>query len=74
MENTAKSLGIYETIRFYPLEDEDTKLQLCGVAFSEPGTGDAILSCAILYGVHCGNGGGVVGSITDNAGLKLLTM
>jgi hypothetical protein len=74
MENTAKSLGIYEVIRFYPLEDPDSKLQLTGISFQEGGTGDIILSVAILFGVHVGNGGGAAGSITDNAGLKLVTM
>lgn len=68
MEQAARSLGIRQMMKFYPLRDEDSGLELCGIAWQEAGTGDVYLSVAILYGVHCGTGGGAPGSLTDDAG------
>jgi len=74
IENAAKSLGIKAMMKFYPLRDEDTGLELCGISWQEGGTGDIYLSVAILYGVTCGNGGGAPGTRTDDAGLILRTV
>ena len=73
MESTAKSLKIREVMRFYPLTDEESGLELCGISFQEAGTGDVYLTVAILFGVGVGNQGGAPGSVTDNAGLLLKT-
>jgi hypothetical protein len=74
MTETAKALGIPRVMEFHAVEDADTKLQLCGISWQEQGTGDTYLAAAILFGVGCGNQGTGAGSMTDNAGLKLLSM
>ena len=74
MESAAKSMGIANrTMKFYPVKDEGSGLELTGVAWQEAGTGDVLLAVAILFGVHVGNGGGAAGSMTDYAGLVLRT-
>ena len=74
MTETAEALGIRKVMEFYPLEDADSKLQLCGISWQEGGTGDVYLSAAILFGVGVGNQGGAAGSMTDYAGCVLRTL
>ncbi len=73
MENAAKSFGIREVMRFYPMRDEQTGLELCGISFQEAGTGQVHLSVALLFGVGVGNQFGSPGTKTDNAGLLVQT-
>jgi hypothetical protein len=37
-------------------------------------TGNALTPDALLFGISCGNQGGAAGSLTDAAGLKLLSL
>lgn len=70
---TLKAMNIPEVMRFYPVQDEQSKLELTGVVWQEPGTGDTYLSVAMLLGVGVGNQGGPAGTVTDNAGCLILT-
>jgi hypothetical protein len=74
MTETPEALGIRKVMEFYPLEDSESKLQLCGISWQESGTGDALVSCAILFGVGVGNQGGAPGPMTDNAGCLIHTL
>jgi len=69
--NAAEQLGVPQVMEFFPIEDDETGLQLLGVQWQEVGTGDVYVSCAILFGIGSGNQGGAPGSVTDNAGLLL---
>jgi hypothetical protein len=73
MENAAESLGIRATMKFYPLKDEESGLELTGLSWQEGGTGDVYVAAAILFGTHVGNGGQPAGSMTDNAGCLIFT-
>jgi hypothetical protein len=73
MENVAESLGIRSVMKFYPLTDEDTGLELCGVSWQEPGTGSLLLSVAVLCGCGVGNQGGAAGTMTNNSGCLIHT-
>lgn len=72
--NIAEELGVPKVMEFYPLRDSESGLEMTGVSWEEQGTGDIYLASAILFGVGCGNQGGAAGSMTDNAGLKLLSL
>jgi hypothetical protein len=73
MDNVAEELGVPKVMEFIPLKDQESGLELCGIAWQEQGTGDAFLSAAILFGVGAGNQGGAAGTMTDNAGCLILT-
>jgi len=70
--NAAKELGVTEVMQFYPLHDEESGVFMTGVAWQEAGTGDVYVGCGVLFGVSAGNQGGVAGTITDNAGVRLV--
>jgi hypothetical protein len=65
--NVAEQLGAPEIMRFFPLSDPESGLNAIGVVWQEPGTGDVIVSIAILWGIAAGNQGGAAGTITDSA-------
>ena len=65
--NVAEQLGCPEIMRFFPLSDPESGLNAIGVMWQEPGTGDVIVSIAILWGVAGGNQGGAAGTVTDQA-------
>jgi hypothetical protein len=71
--NAAAQLGCPEIMRFFPMSDPESGIQAMGVMWQEQGTGDVIVSCAILFGVGAGNQGGAAGSGTDNAGVIVTT-
>jgi len=73
MTATARELGIPVLMEFYPVRDDESGLELCGIVWQESGVGDVFLSVAILFGVGVGNQGGAAGSITDNAGCLIRT-
>src|ERR1035437_2465248 len=74
MTDTARALGIPRVMDFHGLRDEESGLELCGISWQEGGTGDVFLSAAILFGITAGNQGGAAGSLTDAAGLKLISL
>jgi hypothetical protein len=74
MTDTAKALRVPRVMEFWPLTDAESGLELCGVGWQESGTGDVIVSAAILFGIGAGNQGTGAGAMTDNAGLKLLSL
>jgi hypothetical protein len=74
MTSTAKALGIPRVMEFTSTKDDESGLELCGISWQEGGTGDVYLAVALLFGVACGNQGTGAGAMTDNAGLKLLSL
>ncbi|HZR18427.1 MAG TPA: hypothetical protein VFE51_14130 [Verrucomicrobiae bacterium] len=71
MQQIAIALGIPEVMSFNKATDAESGLTLTAVSYEEPGTGNVLLSMAILYGLHVGNGGGSALAQTDLAGLLL---
>jgi hypothetical protein len=70
--NAASALGIPEVMKFYPMVDEQSGLSLTGVGWQEAGTGDVYVGCGVLFGIGAGKQGGAAGTITDNAGVRLV--
>jgi hypothetical protein len=66
--NAAQELGVNQIMQFYPISDPSTGLEMTGVAWQQPGTGDVYVSAAVLYGLSAGAQGGAANSITDAAG------
>ena len=64
--------GIRKAMEFWPLRDEESGIELCGIGCQEAGTGDVYASVAILFGTGVGNQGGAPGTMTDNAGCRVL--
>ncbi len=62
-----------QVMEFYPIEDPQSGLYMTGVAWQEQGTGDVYVSAAVLFGIGSGGQGGGAGTITNDAGLRLLT-
>ena len=60
-------------MEFYSTKDEESGVELYGIAWQEQGTADVYLGVAILFGVGAGNQGGTNGSMTDNAGCLIGT-
>jgi hypothetical protein len=69
--NAAEELGVAKIMQFYPMADPSTGLEMTGVAWQKQGTGDVIVSAAVLYGVAGGSQGGAADAITDKAGYWL---
>lgn len=69
--NAAQELGVNQIMQFYPISDPSTGLEMTGVAWQQPGTGDVYVSAAVLYGVAAGAQGGAANAITDQAGYWL---
>lgn len=72
--NAAAELGAPEIIRFYPMTDDETGLEMTGVLWQAQNTGDVFVSAAVLYGVNAGaNVTGETTTVathgTDNAGV-----
>lgn len=65
--NAAAELGCPEIMRFFPMSDPESGLNMIGVMWQEQGTGNVQVAVAILVGVTAGNQGGAAGSATDNA-------
>lgn len=57
MTETAEAFSIHKVMAFYPLEDAETTLRLCGFAWQEGGTGDVIVSAHIPFGTDVGSRG-----------------
>jgi hypothetical protein len=72
--NIVEELGIPKVMNFTPIKDADSGLEMTGVTFMEQGSGDVYVAAAILFGISAGNNSGAPGSLTDNAGLKLLSL
>jgi hypothetical protein len=69
LSHVARDLGIPEVMRMDQVTDPETGLQMSGVSWQAPGTGDLFLTTAILFGLVVGNDGGAPGAVVDNAGL-----
>ena len=68
-----KSLGIPEVMSFTPMTDEATGVPFVAVGWQEAGTGDLIVSIGILFGVAGGSQGGAADTMTDKAGIRVVT-
>jgi hypothetical protein len=71
--NVAEQLGVPKVQDFYPLEDPESGVFMTGTSWQEVGTGDVYVACGILFGTGAGAQGGVAGTITDKAGVRLIT-
>ncbi len=71
--NAAEQLGVAQIMQFFPISDPDTGLEMTGVAWQQPGTGDVYVSAAVLYGIGAGAQGGAADSKTDPAGIRVKT-
>lgn len=71
--NAAAQLGVPEVMKFYPISDPSTGLEMTGVAYQKAGTGDVFVSCAVLYGVGAGAQGGAANGITDLGGYRVVS-
>lgn len=70
---TPEMLGIPRIMSETPLVDEATKMPFIGVGWQDPGTGDLYTSIGLLFGVTAGNQGGGQDSITDRAGVRIVS-
>jgi hypothetical protein len=71
--NVADQLGVPKVMEFFPMSDAESGIEMTGVAWQEPGTGDVYVSAGILFGVGVGKQGGAAGAITDNAGVRIVS-
>lgn len=69
--NAAAELGVTQIMNFYPISDPETGLEMTGVAYQQPGTGDVYVAAGVLYGIGSGDQGGAADSITGKAGLRV---
>ena len=70
--NAADKLGVPKVMEFYPMVDEESGVNMTGAAWQEAGTGDVYVSAGLLFGIGAGKQGGAVGTITDNAAVRLV--
>jgi hypothetical protein len=70
--NAADQLGVPKVQEFYPMVDELSGIHMTGTAWQEVGTGNVLIGCGLLFGVSAGNQGGAAGTITDNAGVRIV--
>ncbi|HWQ90692.1 MAG TPA: hypothetical protein VN673_03390, partial [Clostridia bacterium] len=63
--SAAAELGIPQVMRFTPVSDPGTGIEMAAIEWQEAGTGDVYVTLAVLFGVGVGNQGGAPGSITD---------
>jgi hypothetical protein len=68
-----EALGIPKIMSFTPMVDQETGLPFVAVGWQDPGTGDLYISIGILFGVAGGNQGGAANTITDRAGVRVVT-
>lgn len=71
--NVAEQLGVTKVMDFYPMSDAESGVEMTGVAWQEQGTGNVYVGCGLLFGIGAGAQGGAAGSITDNAGVRIVT-
>lgn len=70
--NVAEQLGVPKVMDFNQIQDPQSGLYMTGVAYQKQGTGDVIVAAGVLFGVGAGKQGGANGTITDNAGVRLI--
>lgn len=71
--NVAEELGVPKVMEFHQLQDDESGIFMTGASWQESGTGDVYVSAGILFGVGSGNQGGAAHTITDDAGLRIVT-
>lgn len=71
--NAADQLGIPKVMEFYPMMDSESGISMTGAGWQEAGTGDVYVSCGVLFGTAAGKQGGAAGTITDNAGVRIIS-
>lgn len=71
--NVADQLGVPKIMEFYPMSDAESGFEMMGVAWQEPGTGNVYVGAGALFGVGAGKQGGAAGTITDNAGVRIVS-
>lgn len=70
---TPADLGIPEIMSMTPMTDPETGLPFVAVGWQQAGTGDLYISIGLLFGVAGGNQGGAQDTITDRAGIRVVT-
>jgi len=69
----AQQLGIPTVANHYVQQDPETGIALLAVTHQQPGTLDMFLTLALVFGSAVGKQGGANLSITDRAGVRLVT-
>lgn len=69
----ASDLGIPENMAIFPQVDPESGMPFTAVGYQKYGTGDIVFSIALLFGVAAGNQGGSADTITDRAGVRLVS-
>lgn len=70
--NAADALNIPKVMEFYPMTDSESTVTMTGAAWQEVGTGNVYVAAGVLFGIGAGKQGGANGSITDNAGVRIV--
>ncbi len=70
---TAEQLGVPKVMEFYNIVDPETNIPMTAAGWQEAGTGDVYIGAGILFGVGAGKQGGNNGTITDNAGIRIIS-
>lgn len=69
----AASLGVPQVAAATTQQDPETGITLLAIQHMKPGTLDLYLTLALLYGAAAGAQGGSAGTITDKAGVRLVS-
>ena len=69
----AAQLGIPSVASASVQQDPETGIALLAIMHQQPGTLDMFLTLTLLYGAAAGKQGGSAGTITDKAGVRLIT-
>lgn len=69
----AASMGFAQTEVLDKQTDPDTGITLMMIKHTKPGTLDKFITFVMLYGSSAGAQGGAAGSLTDKAGVRLIT-
>lgn len=71
--NAADLLRLPKVMQTSPMVDEETGMPFTGVGYQKQGTGDAYFTVGVLFGVSAGAQGGAADTITDKAGIRLVS-
>jgi hypothetical protein len=71
--NAAEALKVPRTAAFTSAVDSESGLPFTAVGYEKQTNGDVVFSLGLLFGVAAGNQGGAADTITDRAGIRVVT-
>src|ERR1035437_1975002 len=71
--NAAEVLKVPRTAAFTSAVDSESGLPFTAVGYEKQVNGDVVFSLGLLFGVAAGNQGGAADTITDRAGIRVVT-